>query len=88
MLDERFPGFNSLKGILSLMESIIQPPLEFNNRTSISFVIKEVSISNLFLIELIFNCPMIIGFGFSSLRLREDSVALLLLLFSLWLFAS
>ena len=53
-----------------------------NNRTSISFVIKVVSISNLFLIELIFNCPIVIQFGFSSLRICKVSVALLLFLFS------
>ena len=29
MLDGRFPDFNSLKGILSLMKNIIPPPLEF-----------------------------------------------------------
>ena len=29
MLDGRFPGFDSLKGILSLIKSIIPPPLEF-----------------------------------------------------------
>ena len=28
-LDGRFPGFSSLEGILSLMKSIMPPPLEF-----------------------------------------------------------
>ena len=28
VLDGRFPGFNSLKGIFSLIKSIIPPPLE------------------------------------------------------------
>ena len=93
-MDGRCPGFNSLKGILSLTKSIIPPPLELlsnlngftkpeirnyskgnvssifvsdNKRISISFAIKEVSVSNLFLIELIFNCPITIRFGFLSL---------------------
>ena len=38
-----------------------------NKRTSILFVIKEVNISNLLPIELIFNWPIKIRFGFSSL---------------------
>ena len=94
-MDGRFPGFNSLKGILSLIKSIIPSSLEFlsnlvrlgnhetincskgnfssicvfhNKRRFISFVIKEVGISNLFLTELIFNCPIIIRFGFSRFR--------------------
>ena len=50
-------------------------------RKSILFVMKEVSISNLFLIELIFNCPILIRFEFSSLRFCKVSVALLPLLF-------
>ena len=53
-----------------------------NNRTSISFFIKAVRISNLFLIELIFNFLTVIRFGFSSLRICKVSEALLLLLFS------
>ena len=28
VLDGRFPGFNSLKGVLSLMKTLIPPPLE------------------------------------------------------------
>ena len=95
MLDGWFLGFNSLTGILSLMKSIVPPPLEFlsnlngfakheirncskvnvssvfvsdNKRTFILFVIKEVNISNLLPIELIFNLPIKIRFGFSSLR--------------------
>ena len=93
VLDGRFLGFNSVKVILTLMESIIPPPLEFlsnlngfakheirncskgnvssvfgNKRTSILFVIKDVNISNLLPIELIFNWPIKIRFGFSSLR--------------------
>ena len=82
MLDEWFVGFNRLTGILTLMKSIVPPPLEFlsningfakheirncskvnvlsvfvsdNKRTSILFAIKEVNISNLLPIELIFN---------------------------------
>ena len=50
-------------------------------RKSIIFVIKEVSISNLFLIELTFNCSILIQFEFSSLRFCKVSVALLPLLF-------
>ena len=95
VLDGRFLGFNSVKIILTLMESIIPPPLEFlsnlngfakhekrncskvkvssvffsdKKRTSISFVIKQVNISNLLPIELIFNWSIKIWFGFSSIR--------------------
>ena len=52
-----------------------------NKRTSTAFAFKEVSFSNLFLIELIFNCPIIICFGFSSLRFCKVIGALLPLLF-------
>ena len=55
--------------------------LSDKKRTSILFAIKEVSISNLFLIELIFNCPIMVWFGFSNLRFCKVIVALLLLLF-------
>ena len=115
-MDERFPDFNSQKGILSLMKSIMPLPLEFlsnlngfakpeirncskgnvsstfvsdNKRTSISFFIKEVRISNWFLIELIFNCPIMIRYRFSSLIFSKVTVPLLLLLFpQLLLFVS
>ena len=107
VLDGKFPGFDSLEGILSLMKNVILPPLEFlsnlngfakpeirncskrnvssifvssNKRTTILFVIKKVSISNLFLIALIFNCPIKTRFGFSSLTFWKVSVALFLLL--------
>ena len=53
-----------------------------NKRTSISFIIKKFNISNMFLVELIFSSPIMIQFGFSSLRFRKVLVALLLLLFS------
>ena len=42
----------------------------------------RINIQLTFLIELIFNCPIMGLFGFSGLRFRKVSVALLLLLFS------
>ena len=52
-----------------------------NKRTSILFVIKELAFQICFLLNQILYCTIMIRFGFSSLRFRKVSVALLLLLF-------
>ena len=54
-------------------ESVSSIFVSHNKSISISFVIIKVAISNMFVIKLMFNRPIIIWFGFSSLRFRKVS---------------